>query len=99
MKTFNKALQFKPPKIAIELYPENEKIQLLVSLCRELQKTSGKDMFFLDVRTAGRLLGVSHMQASRWFFLLVSDGILRIVKKGGTAKTVRKATRYRYIAN
>ncbi len=99
MKIFESTIQLEPPKIAVELYPGNAKIQLLLSLCRELQKASGTEPFFLDVRTAGRLLGVSHVQASRWLFLLVSDGILKIVAKGGTAKTVRKATRFRYIAN
>ena len=52
--------------------------------------------FFLDVRTAGRLLGASHTQASRWLFLLESDGIIKTICKGGTAKTARKATRFKY---
>lgn len=99
MDIFNDAIRLEPPKIALEKYPENKSLQLLTSLCRELQKASGEGPFFLSVRTAGRLLGVSAMHASRWLFLLVTDDILREVEKGGTAKTVRKATRFMYIAD
>jgi len=97
-KTFEKAIQLEPPKIAVEKYPDNSKLKILVSLCRELQRAAGNGPFFLSVRTAGSLLKVSPMQVSRWFFLLQSDGILELVSKGGTAKTVRQASRYRYVA-
>jgi hypothetical protein len=82
MNVFEKAISLEPPKVALEKYPEHDKLKVLVSLCRELQRAAGQNPFFLSVRTAGRLLGVS-----------------RIVEKGGTAQTVRKATRYRYIAS
>ena len=96
---FEKAIQLEPPKVAIEKYPNHNKLKILVSLCSELQQAAGQTPFFLSVRTAGRLLGVSPMQVSRWFFLLESDGIIRVVAKGGTAENPRKATRYLYIAN
>jgi hypothetical protein len=96
---FEKAVKLEPPNVAVEKYPANPKVQILVSLCRELQRAAGENPFYLAARTAGRLLGVSHMQANRWLFLLESDGILRIVCKGGTAETARKATRFKYIAN
>jgi hypothetical protein len=99
MNVFEKAKKRKPPQIAIKLYPDNGKLKVLASLCRELQAEAKENPFYLSVRTAGRLLDVSPMHASRWLFLMVSDGILRIVEKGGTAKAVRKATRFRYIAN
>ena len=99
MKVFEKAIRLEPPKVAVEKYPENNNLKILVSLCQELQRAAGNNPFYLSVRTAGKLLKVSPMQANRWLFLLVSDGILKIVAKGGTAKTVRKATRFRYIAN
>ena len=95
---FEKAIQLDPPSIAVEKYPGNSKLTILTSLCRELQRAAGENPFFLSARTAGRLLNVSPMQASRWFFLLQSDGILKLVSKGGTAETVRQASRYRYIA-
>ena len=98
-KIFDKAIRLEPPQIAVEKYPDNSNLKLLVSLCRELQRAAGDNPFFLTVRTAGRLLEVTPMTASRWLFLLESDGILRVVTKGGTAETVRKATRFRYIAS
>ena len=97
-KTFEKAIQLELPKIAMKKYPNNSKLKILVSLCRELQRAAGNGPFFLSVRTAGSLLKVSPMQVSRWFFLLQSDGILELVSKGGTAETVRQASRYRYVA-
>jgi hypothetical protein len=96
-KIFEKAVKLEPPNVAVEKYPANRKVQILVSLCRELQRAAGENPFYLAARTAGRLLGVSHMQASRWLFLLESDEILKVVCKGGTAEAARKATRFRYI--
>jgi hypothetical protein len=96
---FEKAIQLEPPKIAVEKYPEHSKLKILVSLCRELQRAAGNQPFFLTVRTGARLLKVNQMTISRWLFLLESDGILKLVSKGGTAETVRQASRYRYIAN
>jgi hypothetical protein len=96
---FEKAIQLEPPHIADEKYPNHSKLKIMVSLCRELQRAAGDSPFFLSVRTAGKLLNVSPMQVSRWFFLLETDGILKVVAKGGTAQTVRTATRFRYLAN
>jgi hypothetical protein len=96
---FERAIQLEPPQIAVEKYPEHGKLKILASLCRELQRAAGSGPFFLSARTAARLLHVSPITASRWFFLLQSDGILELVSRGGTAETVREASRYRYIAN
>ena len=98
-KIFKRAIRLEPPKIAVERYPDNGKIKVLVALCRELQLAAGDGSFYLSVRTAGRLLDVTPMTANRWLFLLLSDGILKLVSKGGTAKTVRQASRYRYVAD
>ncbi len=53
---FERAVKLEPPRIAIEKYPTNPNLQLLVSLCRELQLAAGDEPFYLSVRTAGRLL-------------------------------------------
>jgi len=95
---YERAVRLEPPKIAVEKYPDHGKLKILVSLCRELQRAAGNEPFFLSARTAGRLLEVSPMQANRWLFLLKSDGILKLICKGGTADTVRQASRYRYVA-
>ena len=98
-KILEKAIELEPPKIAVEKYPDHDKLKILVSLCRELQRAAGNGPFYLSVRTAGRLLDVKPMTANRWLFLLQSDGILTLVSKGGTADAVRQASRYKYVAN
>jgi len=85
--------------VAVEKYPNNSRLKILVSLCRELQKAAGDDAFFLSARTAGKLLNVTPMTASRWLFLLETDRIVKVIAKGGTSENPRKATRFRYVAN
>lgn len=93
---FQNAIQLEPPPKALEKYPGHPNIQILASLCRELQRSSGEEPFFLSCRTAGQLLKVTPMTISRWMFLLEQDGFVTTVQKGGTAQTVRKATRYKF---
>lgn len=69
--------------------------KLLVSLCRELQRGSGENPFYLSCRTAAGLLQVDHTTANRWLFMLTTDRILRVEEKGNRA--TRRATRYRYL--
>jgi hypothetical protein len=88
-----KVKESKLPDIAMQY--EQEPLQWLVALCRELQRTAGANPFYLSCRTAGRLLAVDHTTASRWLFLLVSDGVLIEVEKG--SQQGRRATRYKYV--
>jgi hypothetical protein len=92
---FKRAVPQKPPKKAAMLYEETPPLQL-VSLCRELQRIAGDADFFLDCRTAGRLLGVSHKTAWRLLMVLCADGILTLRESGSLA--IHKANSYRYIA-
>lgn len=94
-----KAYSAKPPKIALEKYPDNPQLQIFVSLCRELQRTGGQDSFFVSCRKAAEILHTSSMTISRWFFLLESDGIVKTIEKGGTARNPRNASRYQYLGN
>lgn len=96
---FQKAVEGERPRIAMTKYPENQRLQILVSLCRELQRAAGDQPFYLSCRVAGRLFSVSHTEVARWFFLLESDGILRVVAKGGTHENPRNATRFRYLGD
>jgi hypothetical protein len=98
-KIFDKAIRLEPPQIAVEKYPDNSNLKLLVSLCRELQRAAGENPFFLDVRTAAKLLNSYPMQISRWFFLLETDGILKVISKGKMTRSGGIATRFKYIAN
>ncbi|HEV3023068.1 MAG TPA: hypothetical protein VGX76_11390, partial [Pirellulales bacterium] len=66
-------------------------------LCAELQRVAGRGgPFFLDARTAGRLLGVHYTTVARWLRGLCRDDVLRLETHGGF-KT-HKASRYRYLA-
>jgi hypothetical protein len=92
---FNRALQRKPPRKVAELYTEPS-VHLLASLCRELQSIAGDGPFFLDCRTAGRLVGVHHTTVWRLLtVVLPADGILAGGAKG--SKATRKANEYRYV--
>lgn len=99
MEIFQRAAESERPRIAVAKYPENERLQILVALCRELQRAAGTEPLYLSCRKAGDLFSVSHTEANRWLFLLVSDGILRVVTKGGTQKNPRNATRFRYLGD
>jgi hypothetical protein len=93
-KAFARATAKKPPRIAVELYGDEPIVQL-AALCRELQRLAGDDEFFLDCRTAGRLLGVSHKTASQYLRALRIDGILKCVETG--SRQSRRASSYRYL--
>jgi len=74
---------------------DSEPLVNLVKLCRSLQQSRGAGQsFFLDSRTAGRLLGVVHSQAWQWLRALVAEGILELVAAGSQRE--RKANEYRY---
>lgn len=70
------------------------KFQLLASLCRELQRHARAEPFFLSCRTAGKLLGVDHVTAWRYFLLLQANRTLQMIEKGTKAR--RRATSWRY---
>jgi hypothetical protein len=95
VQIFERAQQADPPQAALRF--EQDKLRLLVALCRELQHASGDRPFFLACRTAGRLLDVDYTTAWRWLFLLDHVGVIREVEKGDRAK--RRASRYRYLGD
>jgi hypothetical protein len=62
-----------------------------------LQRVAGAGPFYLDCRTAGRLVGVHHTTAWIWLTtVLPADGILEVGARGSQA--TGKANEYRYIA-
>jgi hypothetical protein len=62
---------------------EGASLRLLVCLCRELQRESGEQPFFLSCRTAAELLpDCNHVKVSRWLALLRHDNVLHEVEKG-----------------
>lgn len=92
---FELAIKSEPPFVC-KGYDSAEVINL-VKLCRELQSTNGDKPFYLDCRTAGELLGVSHVQAWRWLRDLADEGILTLVSSGSKQK--RKANEYKYVGD
>jgi bifunctional DNA primase/polymerase-like protein len=81
------------PPAALEY--EDPKVRLLVALVAELQRMAGEKPFFLDCRSAGRLIGVGHTQANLFLRGLVADGVLELGQKGGWE--TKKASEYRYL--
>lgn len=90
---FAKAVKAELPEPALQY--EQQELRLLVALCRELQRACGTGPFFLSTRTAGHLLGITHVTASRWLRGLRHDGILELVSRGSCSD--RRASRYRYL--
>ncbi len=90
-RAWKRAQESEPPPEALQF--KNPKLQLLVSLCRELQGEAGKEPFYLSSRIAQQLLGQEHhTTAATWLGALVGLGILSIAKDG----TAKQATRYHY---
>jgi len=76
---------------------EDERLRLLVTFCCEMQRAVGEREFYLDGRSAGRLIGVSGVTAWQWLMLLYQDKppVLKLVEKG----TSRKSNRFFYIGD
>lgn len=72
---------------------DDPRTQLLVRLCWQLQQSRGDQPFYLSLRTAGEILGVSHISAGKKLEMLMADGLLAIA----AAHTNIFATRYKYI--
>jgi hypothetical protein len=95
-EAFRRAKAAKSPPKAARLYAGEPKVVLLAALCRELQRRAGADHFYLDCRTAGKLLDVPHKQAWRWLNMLCADEVLEAGEKGSRARHL--ANQYRYVA-
>ncbi len=93
---FETAAKAKPPLRCVELYGADAPILRLAAFCRALQRTAGDADFFLDIRTAARLLKVCPRTAWKWLRALCIDGILELREKGTQA--THRASRYRYRA-
>jgi hypothetical protein len=82
------------PEVALRY--DTSEVRLLICLCRELQRHHGDAAFFLDCRTAGRLIGIKHDRAFRWLGMLCTDKVLDKVSSG--SQKGRRANEYRYLA-
>ncbi len=66
---------------------------LLGGVCRELQRLSGSEPFFIPCRSVERYMGVPYRTAATWLSLFVRLNVLEIVEK----HTTKLGSRYRYI--
>ena len=83
-----------PPEAA--QYADSPQVRLLVLICREAQRATGTEVFFLSCHQAGAYLGVTPKRAWLWLNMLVADGVLQLVKRG-TPGLDGKATRWRFL--
>ena len=79
-----------PPKKTERLSAD---VQLLASLCRELQRQAGNKPFFLDGRSAAKVLGRAHETVASWLRALQRLGVIRRVSRGCPGM----ASRYLYV--
>lgn len=85
------AKRLPPPKQTRCLSRE---VQLLACLCSELQREAGTNAFFLDGRSAAKLLRQPHRTVASWLRALCRAGVIALEAKG----RLGFASRYRYIA-
>lgn len=69
------------PRCALKY--DTEAVRLLVKVCRELQRRSASEPFYLAVRAAAEFMGIDKSSAARFLKMLVADGVLEEVQKGG----------------
>lgn len=92
-EALEKAKNQPPPPEAKDF--DDEKMVLLLSLCRELQILSDAQPFFLSCRKAAALIGHdSYKTVSRWLTGFKTLKLLEVARKGGPHSN--KATRYFY---
>jgi hypothetical protein len=91
VNAFVAAKRLPPPKQTSSL---SRDVQLLACLCRELQRQAGTNPFFLDGRSAAKVLGQPHETVASWLRALRRLVVIALVEKGRRGR----ASRYRYIA-
>ncbi len=90
------AAQQQPLPACAHQYPLQSMRQLL-ALCRQLQRHHADEqgVWYLSCRSAGEVLGISHVLAARLLKMLVKDGVLELIEPSSTVR----ATRYRYLGD
>jgi len=89
---FERAKRRQPPSKVSSI--GNKNVQLLASLCRELQEMMGDQPIMLHQASIAKLFGHSdHRNISNWIKALKTLGVLRVVKRW----SVDKSQRYFYV--
>jgi hypothetical protein len=90
---FERAKRREPPSKT--LIVRNPGVQLLASLCRELQEMAGDQPFMLHQLSVAKLFGHrDHRDISNWIMALKTLGVLKLVEP---AITNARAARYFYV--
>ena len=62
----------------------DKRIRLLVSICRELQKITGANPFYLPTRKLGEVLEIHWTRVAKWLRALEVLGIIRLAPGEGS---------------
>jgi hypothetical protein len=74
----------------------DERIRLLVAICREMQEITGANPFFLPTRTLAEILDVHYSQVARWLRALEVLDIIRLAPGEVRRRGGNRSPRYHY---
>ena len=74
----------------------DERIRLLVAICREMQQITGANPFFLPTRKLGEILGVHYTQVARWLRALEVLRIIHLAPGEVRRRGGNRSPRYHY---
>jgi len=74
----------------------DERIRLLVAICREMQEITGAEPFFLPTRTLGEILGVHYSHVARWLRALEVLQIIHLAPGEVRRRGGNRCPRYYY---
>jgi hypothetical protein len=89
---FERAKRRQPPSKALVI--TNKEVQLLASLCRELQEMTGDQPFMLHQTSVAKLFSQSQRTISNWILALKTVGLLKLAE---AAIPQARAARYYFI--
>ena len=89
---FERAKRLQPPSKALVI--TNKEVQLLASLCRELQEMAGHQPFMLHQTSVAKVFALSQRTISNWIFALKTVGVLKLAE---AAIPNARAARYYFI--
>jgi hypothetical protein len=74
----------------------DERIRLLVAICREIQLITGANPFFLPTRKLGEILGVHYTNVARWLRALEVLRIIHLAPGDVRRRGGSRSPRYHY---
>jgi hypothetical protein len=74
----------------------DERIRLLVAICREMQQITGANPFFLPTRTLDEILGVHFTHVARWLRVLEFLEIIQLAPGEVRRRGGNRSPRYNY---